>query len=124
MLGDEKPMAFVPVRDANRARAFYRDMLGLRLIAEDGFALAFDVQGVMLRATLVHDFQPQPFTVLGWQVADARAIAEKLAAAGIRLERYSGLKQDELGLWQAPGGALIAWFQDPDRNLLSVTQLA
>jgi hypothetical protein len=33
------------------------------------------------------------------------------------------MEQDELGLWRAPGGALIGWFHDPDRNVLSITQL-
>lgn len=123
MLQGEKLMAFVPVRDAERARAFYSDTLGLRLIGEDRFALEFDAGGVQVRATLVGDFQPQRFTVLGWQVADAEACARRLAAAGVKLERYPGMEQDELGLWRAPSGAHIAWFHDPDGNVLSITQM-
>jgi catechol 2,3-dioxygenase-like lactoylglutathione lyase family enzyme len=123
MLEGSRLMAFVPVSDAGRARGFYRNVLGLRLIDEDGFALAFDVEGVMLRATLVPKFVPQPFTVLGWQVADAAATARKLTACGVALLRYPGMKQDEDGLWHAPGGALVGWFKDPDGNVLSITQL-
>lgn len=100
-----------------------RDRLGLRLVSEDPFALVFDVEGVMLRATLVSGFTPQPFTVLGWQVQDARAMANNMTGGGIVFERYPGLSQDKDGLWQAPGGALIGWFKDPDGNLLSITQL-
>jgi catechol 2,3-dioxygenase-like lactoylglutathione lyase family enzyme len=122
MLENQKLVAFVPVLNADKTRAFYRDTLGLQLIHEDGFALVFDVPGVMLRATLVRDFQPQPFTVLGWQVPDATGFARQLTAGGVHLERFPGLAQDEDGLWHAPGGAKIAWFKDPDGNILSISE--
>lgn len=122
MLQNQKLVAFVPVRNADTARAFYRDKLGLNLFFEDKFALVFDAGGVRLRVTLVGDFQPQKFTVLGWQVTDAEAFARQLAAAGIALERYPGLQQDELGIWTSPGGARVAWFRDPDGNILSISQ--
>ena len=123
MFEGNRLMTFVPVSNAEKARAFYRDRLGLRLVSEDPFALVFDVEGVMLRATLVSGFTPQPFTVLGWQVQDARATANNMTWGGIVFERYPGLSQDKDGLWRAPGGALIGWFKDPDGNLLSITQL-
>ena len=122
MLENQKLVAFVAVTNADRARAFYRDMLRLRLVHEDGFALVFDVQDIMLRATLLPDFKPQPFTVLGWQVDDAVATAQRLAAGGVTLERYPGMEQDEHALWHAPGGAKVAWFKDPDGNILSISQ--
>jgi catechol 2,3-dioxygenase-like lactoylglutathione lyase family enzyme len=124
MIEKNRLMAFVPVSSADKARGFYRDTLGLRMISEDGFALAFDVEGVMLRATLIPKFTPQPFTVLGWQVADAAAMARKLTAGGVALMRFPGLEQDKDDLWRAPGGALIGWFKDPDGNVLSISQLA
>jgi catechol 2,3-dioxygenase-like lactoylglutathione lyase family enzyme len=123
MLGSEKIMSFVGVSDADKARAFYRDTLGLSLISEDGFALAFDVGGIMLRVTPVHEVRPQPHTVLGWQVKDVTATARALAKAGVQLERYPHVQQDEDGVWTAPGGAKIAWFKDPDGNVLSIAQL-
>jgi len=123
MLQSEKLVAFVPIRDADRARAFYCATLGLRLVSEDRFALVFEIDGTPLRATLVGEFQPQRFTVLGWQVDDAAATARRLSAAGVRFERYPGMEQDELGLWSAPGGARVAWFRDPDGNVLSITQM-
>ena len=123
MLGSEKIMAFAGVTDADRARAFYRDTLGLTLLYEDGFALAFDASGIMLRVTLVNEVRPQPYTVLGWQVQDAAAVVRALAAAGIRFERYPHVPQDDDGIWTAPGGAKIAWFKDPDGNILSIAQL-
>lgn len=123
MLNNEKIMSFVGVSDADKARAFYRDTLGLSLISEDGFALAFGVGGVMLRVTLVKEVRPQPYTVLGWQVKDATATARSLAKAGVPLERYAHVPQDEDGIWTAPGGAKIAWFKDPDGNILSIAQM-
>ena len=122
MLGKQNLVAFVPVRNADTARAFYRDKLGLQLLIEDNFALVFLLANVRLRATIVPDFQPQKFTVLGWDVPDAADFARQLAAAGIPLVRVPGLQQDELGVWSAPGGAKVAWFRDPDGNMLSISQ--
>jgi catechol 2,3-dioxygenase-like lactoylglutathione lyase family enzyme len=123
MLNQEKIMAFVGVSDVDKARAFYRDVLGLTLLSEDNFALAFDVGGVMLRVTPVGEVHPQPHTVLGWQVEDTTATVRALAKAGVRFERYEHVSQDDDGVWVAPGGAKIAWFKDPDGNTLSIAQL-
>jgi catechol 2,3-dioxygenase-like lactoylglutathione lyase family enzyme len=113
----------VGVRDAERARTFYRDTLGLRLVSEDGFALTFDANGTMLRVSLVREVVAAPYTVLGWEVDDIAAKAKALMAAGVNLERYENfLKQDESGIWTAPGGTRVAWFKDPDGNLLSLSQ--
>jgi catechol 2,3-dioxygenase-like lactoylglutathione lyase family enzyme len=116
-------IAFVGVSDAGAARTFYRDTLGLTLVSEDGFALVFDANGTMLRVTLVPEVRPVNYTVLGWQVSDIIATAKLLNAAGVELQRYPGLNdRDELGIWTAPSGARIAWFKDPDGNVLSITQ--
>jgi catechol 2,3-dioxygenase-like lactoylglutathione lyase family enzyme len=123
ILGSSKIVAFAGVIDAERARSFYRDTLGLRLISEDGFALAFDVNGTMLRVSLVREVVAAPYTVLGWEVDDIVAKAKALTKAGVKLERYeSFLEQDTLGIWLAPGGTRVAWFKDPDGNLLSISQ--
>ena len=121
MLDATPPIAFVSTTDTARARAFYEDTLGLRFVADEGFALVFDLAGVMLRVTRVDELHPQPFAVLGWRVADAEAAARELAGRGVVFERYPGLEQDELGLWRSPSGARIAWFRDPDGNVLSIT---
>jgi predicted enzyme related to lactoylglutathione lyase len=82
----------------------------------------FDANGTMLRVTAVSTLTPQPFTVLGWAVPDIDAKARELAAAGIQLDRFDGLDQDESGIWTAPDGDRVAWFQDPDGNRLSIAQ--
>src|SRR5881227_3240710 len=62
-LNEHPLIAFVPTRDPDRARAFYRDLLGLRLISEQlPFALVFDAHGVMLRVTVVNELTPPPYT--------------------------------------------------------------
>lgn len=122
MLESEKLTAFCATTDAARAKAFYGEMLGLTLRSEDDFALSFDANGTELRVQKVADFTPQGFTVLGWQVSDVYAMVDMLEARGVALERFEGLAQDEHGVWQAPGGARIAWIRDPDGNLISVAE--
>jgi catechol 2,3-dioxygenase-like lactoylglutathione lyase family enzyme len=122
MLGSEKLAAFVGVSDASRAKAFYRDKLGLRLVSEDSFALAFDANGTNLRVTMVGQVTVAKYTVLGWDVPDIVATAKSLQQAGVKLEIFDGLPQDELGIWDAPGGTRVAWFKDPDGNILSIAQ--
>ena len=122
MLGSEKLVAFVATRDPGRAKEFYRDTLGLRLVSEDQFALVFDVGGTMLRVTRVPELVTAPYTVLGWSVRDIVSTAKRLQQANVVLERYAGMQQDELGIWNSPSGARVAWFKDPDGNTLSLTQ--
>jgi catechol 2,3-dioxygenase-like lactoylglutathione lyase family enzyme len=123
-LGKFDIIAFAPTIDAVRAVDFYRDALGLPLISQDSFAAAFDAHGITLRVTNVpKPFTPQPFTVLGWKVPDIASSVKELEAAGVKFERYMP-SQDELGIWTAPGGAKVAWFKDPDGNILSLTQFS
>jgi len=122
MLGSEKLMAFVATRDFGRAKEFYRDTLGLRLVSEDQFALVLDAGETMLRIARVPELVPAKHTVLGWQVQDVVQTAKQLQQAHVALERYPGMQQDELGIWNSPSGARVAWFKDPDGNTLSITQ--
>ena len=121
MLASAKIMAFVNTTNADKARAFYRDTLGLKLVSEDGFALVFDCGGTHLRVALAQEVTAAKYTVLGWEVKDVRATAAGLKKVGVVFEIYGFLKQDDLGIWTAPGGTLVAWFKDPDGNLLSVS---
>jgi catechol 2,3-dioxygenase-like lactoylglutathione lyase family enzyme len=122
MLEDAPLIAFVTVTDATRARHFYCNLLGLELISETPFALEFDCAGTMLRVALANHAAAAPYTVLGWRVADIRATVEAIGNAGVRIETFEGLDQSEDGVWRSPSGAQVAWFKDPDGNLLSVTE--
>src|ERR1700692_4859559 len=103
----------------SRARDFYRDILGLRLLMEEPpFALVFDANGIMLRLGMAKEIAPTHGTVLGWQVPQFNATVKELAQAGVQFERYEGMDQDELGIWTSPTGAKVAWFKDPDGNTL------
>lgn len=117
-----KLVAFAGTRDQERAKAFYGGALGLRLVSEDRFALVFDANGTMLRIAVVEEVATVKYTVLGWQVPDIAETARDLQQAGVELERYEGMKQDERGIWKSPSGASIGWFKDPDGNTLSITQ--
>lgn len=123
MLGSASVVAFVPSRNPKKARSFYESVLGLHFLAEDQFAHVFDANGVMVRVvdvSSVKAFQPAPFTILGWRVADIAKTVKALGKKGVQFERYPGMDQDQLGVWSSPSGAKIAWFKDPDGNVLSV----
>jgi catechol 2,3-dioxygenase-like lactoylglutathione lyase family enzyme len=122
ILGAQKLVAFVATRDAGRAKVFYRDILGLRLVSEDPFAVVFDANGTMVRVTPVPELAPAGYTVLGWEVRDIMRTAKDLQEAQVRFERYPGMQHDALGIWKSPGGARVAWFKDPDGNTLSIAQ--
>jgi catechol 2,3-dioxygenase-like lactoylglutathione lyase family enzyme len=118
-----KVMAFLATTDGRRARSFYEGTLGLSVTSDDDFALALDANGTMLRIQKVPAITPHAFTALGWQVPDIAVAVSQLATKGVRCERYEGLGQDAVGIWRAPSGARVAWFRDPDGNVLSLTQL-
>ena len=121
MLGTEKIVAFAAVRDRDAARTFYRDTLGLRLQGEDQFAMVFDANGTTLRVVPVKDWTPPQFTVLGWEVGDIEAVVTWLSDRGVSTEKYPFVADKELGIWTAPSGDKVAWFKDPDGNVLSVS---
>jgi catechol 2,3-dioxygenase-like lactoylglutathione lyase family enzyme len=122
MLDSSEIIAFAPAADLSRARAFYEQVLGLRLVSQDDFACVFDANGTMLRVTAVPGLAPAGYTVLGWKVSGIQSVVEGLAARGVAFTRYDGMDQDARGIWTAPGGDKIAWFTDPDGNTLSLTQ--
>jgi catechol 2,3-dioxygenase-like lactoylglutathione lyase family enzyme len=126
MLGSMDIIAFVPTRNRRKAREFFEATLGLRFISDDQFALVFDANGVMVRVVDVSgvgDYKPAPFTILGWSVSNVGKAVKDLQKNGVKFERYPGMEQDQLGVWSSPGGAKVAWFKDPDGNVLSLTEM-
>ena len=121
MLGSIDIVAFVPTKDFEKARAFYEGVLGLSFVKNDGFALVLDANGIMVRVAKAQ-FTPAPFTILGWQVTDIEKMVAGLQRKGVQFERFGFFEQDALGIWTAPSGDKVAWFKDPDGNVLSVSQ--
>ena len=125
MLSDADVVAFVPTRLPKEARTFYERVLGLEFVSEDGFAIVFNGHGVMVRVVNVSgvpDFKPAAFTILGWFVPKVAEVVRALRAKGVVFERYPGMQQDPAGIWTSPSGAKVAWFKDPEGNVLSVTE--
>jgi catechol 2,3-dioxygenase-like lactoylglutathione lyase family enzyme len=123
VLGSIDIVAFVPTKDFEKSRAFYEGVLGLRFVKNDGFAMVLDANGIMVRVAKAQ-FTPAPFTILGWQVLDIEKIVTGLQGKGVQFERFGFFEQDALGIWTAPSGDKVAWFKDPDGNVLSVSQHA
>jgi catechol 2,3-dioxygenase-like lactoylglutathione lyase family enzyme len=121
MLGKSPLTAFLATTNPERAKAFYTATLGLRLVEDDQFALVFDAAGVPLRIQKVDAVHPHPFTSLGWRVHGIRRVVSSLTKRGVVFERYPFMDQDEHGVWLAPSGTSVAWFKDPDGNLLSLS---
>ena len=122
MLGTTDIIAFVPTNDSAKARAFYEGTLGLRFVSDDGFALVFNANGIMIRVVKVQQFTPVQYTILGWQVKEIEKVVARLQQEGVHFDRFGFFQQDELGIWTAPNGDKVAWFKDPDGNTLSVSE--
>jgi catechol 2,3-dioxygenase-like lactoylglutathione lyase family enzyme len=122
VLASSDIVAFVSTTDAERARAFYAEVLGLHQVASTSYACVFATRNAVLRVTVTELVTPAPYTVLGWEVPDIRTVVRGLGERGVEFLRYQGMDQDELGVWRSPSGAQVAWFTDPDGNVLSVTE--
>jgi catechol 2,3-dioxygenase-like lactoylglutathione lyase family enzyme len=121
-LRDATPVGFIHTRDLDRARSFYATVLDLDIVEETPFALVVRTGPIELRVTPVPAHEPLTGTVFGWTVDDIEHTMRSLLARDVVGARYPGLEQDPLGIWQSPGPARVAWFDDPDGNTLSVTQ--
>jgi catechol 2,3-dioxygenase-like lactoylglutathione lyase family enzyme len=122
ILETAKPAIIICTRDRDRSAAFYRDTLGLTLAREDTFAAVFRLAGATLRVSTILDFTPHEHTILGFQVPDVPAAVKALREKGVVCNLYPRFRQDELGILNLPGGTVqVAWFNDPDGNVLTVT---
>lgn len=122
MLTAARPVAIVGTARGDAAKTFYADTLGLKLLKDDGYAFVFDLGGHELRVSRVPAVLPSTYAVLGFQVADIAAEIDGLTPKGVKMERFGFFQQDERGIWTAPDGARVAWFRDPDMNMLSLVQ--
>ena len=124
MLESSEAVAFLPSQDLERSGQFFAGVLDLPLVSRSSFAYVFRCGATTLRVTRVDGLRPQPFTVFGWLVADLRSAVRELRARGAGFLRYEGLEQDDQDVWTTPNGDLVAWFHDPDLNVLSLTEVA
>jgi len=122
MLASGKMIGFIPTKDYDKARAFYEGKLGFQFVSLDQYALVMRVGGHMVRIVKLPNFTPVQGTILGWEVGDATAAARWLKERGVSTEKYPFAQDRELGIWTTPNGDRIAWFKDPDGNVLSISQ--
>jgi catechol 2,3-dioxygenase-like lactoylglutathione lyase family enzyme len=122
MLASMNMMGFLLTKDYAKARAFYEGRLAFEFVSLDQFALVMQAGQNMIRIVKVPTFTPLESTVLGWQVGDIEAVVHWLAKRGVEFDKYPFVQDKERGIWTAPGGSKVAWFKDPDGNVLSVSQ--
>jgi catechol 2,3-dioxygenase-like lactoylglutathione lyase family enzyme len=120
----DRLVTFLITAKADAALGFYRDTLGLNFLRDDGFALVFETGGVLLRIAKVPEFSPALHTVLGWEAENIAANVDELSAKGVAFTRYPTMEHDERGICTFPNGDKVAWFKDPDGNVLSISQHA
>lgn len=124
ILESATPAIVICTRDRATSTAFYRDVLGLRLAYEDDLAAVFRVGGITLRVSFVADFTPHEDTILGFSVSDVAATVKALRTKGLKFNIYPHVQQDELGILTLPARtSRVAWFSDPDGNVLSITNV-
>ena len=123
-LAQAAPVSFILTADRAAAKPFYAGALGLPIVSDDDFAVTFALAGgTHLRLTDLPGHRAMDHTVLGWAVADIAAAVAELRSKGVTFKVYEGFGQDADGVWSVPGGgAKVAWFADPDGNVLSLTQ--
>jgi catechol 2,3-dioxygenase-like lactoylglutathione lyase family enzyme len=122
MLSDSNLAAFIATSKPDEARAFYEDVLGLTLLSDEQYAIVFEANGTTLRVQKAGSFTPQQFTALGWHVDDIEATMAALRAKGVVFEQFPWMPEGSNGIMTFPEGARVAWFKDPDGNLLSIDQ--
>ena len=122
MLQHGKLTGFLITADYASARDFYEGRLGFEFVSQDQWALVVRTGGHLIRITRSPEFLPLRSTVLGWEVASVEEAVKWLATRGVETEKYPFVQDKELGIWTTPDGSKVAWFKDPDGNVLSVSQ--
>jgi len=126
MLTDKTVKAFVVTNNAGAAKKFYNQVLGFNFLTEDDYGLEFQMSNSVLRVSITtnENALPQKHTVLGWCVPNIYESVEFLKSKGVKFEKFDFLQQDVKDVWKAADGTMVAWFKDPNGNLLSIDQKA
>ena len=122
MLSSAKLIGFVPTTDSERSRKFYEGKLGFKFVSDDQFALVMQAGESMIRIAKAGKFTPAQYTVMGWEVTDIEAMVQWLNERGVKFEKYPFVQDQKSGIWTTPNGDKVAWFKDPDGNVLSLSQ--
>ena len=112
---------FVRITDSQRARQFYEQVLGLAFEDENPYVMVFRSGDSQIIAQRMDQMTPIAATVLGWEVKEIEKVVATLRDRGVVFEKFDGMDQDDLGIWKSPAGK-VAWFKDPDGNILSVSE--
>jgi catechol 2,3-dioxygenase-like lactoylglutathione lyase family enzyme len=122
MLSAGKLIGFVPTKDSKRSREFYEGKLGFKFVSDDQFALVMQAGKSMIRIVKGAKFMPAQYTVMGWEVTDIEAMVKWLTGRGVAFEKYPFVQDQKSGIWTTPNGDKVAWFKDPDGNVLSLSE--
>ena len=123
MFKDTKAFSGFAVNDAQKAKEFYGQTLGLEMSESYGLLRLHIAGGTTILMYPKENHIPATFTILNFPVANIEQAVDELARRGVRFESYNEgeLVTDEKGIVRG-GGPKIAWFRDPAGNLLSVLE--
>jgi catechol 2,3-dioxygenase-like lactoylglutathione lyase family enzyme len=123
MFKDTKAFSGFSVNDAQKAKEFYGQTLGLEVSESYGLLRLHIAGGTTILMYPKENHTPATFTILNFPVPNIEQAVDELVRRGVRFESYNdgGLVTDERGIFRG-GGPKIAWFKDPAGNLLSVLE--
>jgi len=124
MLENGSLIAFLATTRPAECRSFFEEKLGLIYQGETPHSLIFDANGTMLRIDKVERHVPASNPAVGWEVSNIVNTARGLTEKGVPMLTVPGRTQDSDGIWARPDGTLMAWFKDPDGNILSLSEHA
>ena len=123
-IASAKVRATVAVSDRDRARAFYRDTLGLTLEDENPSISSYRCgDGTILDVYQSEFAGTAKSTVASFQVSDLSVAMAELRSRGVEFQEYAGGSMTTTNGVAARGGVRGAWFQDPDGNTLGLVQI-
>lgn len=122
MFQKSKAFSGFSVKDVAAAKQFYEGTLGLDVTETMGALELHLAGGGVVFVYPKPNHVPATYTVLNFQVDDVERAVDELTAKGVRFEQYEGeLATDAKGIFRGEG-PVIAWFQDPSGNILSVIE--
>lgn len=124
-LNDFRCGASAAVSDMPRARQFYEGVLGLVPGTDTGDNVGYPCGGdTQINVYLSPNAGTAAFTIAGFDVDDVEAVVDQLTAQGVTFERYDEppIVTDAKGIAHFEGDAKVAYFKDPDGNILSLAQ--